>query len=62
MVVEDSMVVEDLAVEDLAVEDSIIIIIMDSVEGDGMEVVYMGVACITVEGDGLMVGCVEVLV
>lgn len=57
MVVEDSMVVEDLAVE-----DSIIIIIMDSVEGDGMEVVYMGVACITVEGDGLMVGCVEVLV
>ena len=57
MVVEDSM-----AVEDLAVEDSIIIIIMDMVEGDGMEVVYMGVVCITVEGDGLMVGCVEVLV
>lgn len=58
MVVEDSMVVEDLAVED----SIIIIIIMDTVEGDGMEVVYMGVACITVEGDGLMVGCVEVLV
>lgn len=57
MVVEDSM-----AVEDLVVEDSIIIIIMDMVEGDGMEVVYMGVVCITVEGDGLMVGCVEVLV
>lgn len=58
MVVEDSMAVEDLAVED----SIIIIIIMDMVEGDGMEVVYMGVVCITVEGDGLMVGCVEVLV